>query len=204
MKHLFFFYILFFVHNLNAQCITSCNQNVGIFTNNNPESIGYDNMVSSFHSSLVSEENGYRIWGEKMLNNGTGHALSPINLNNINYPALTGQVYHVGLGSNSVNNIQLIVLTSTGLFASGQPGAVLSTSIKNTTPFSKITVNGKTDGLPLGITPDSVKMMFVSFQTIIITTCGGRVFVLSQNTAVRGGGGNAIQWSQIITNTGLP
>ncbi|MCE2963789.1 MAG: hypothetical protein LW842_11520, partial [Sphingobacteriales bacterium] len=192
----------------NSQCVTFCNTNAGIFSNNDAKNIAYDNMGSGFHSTFVAEKNGFRVWGECMQNNGTGHHLAPVVVNTTNYPALTGTVYYVGIGSEWLGNVQLIVLTSTGLFASGTAGAVLSTSIKSTTPFQKITINGKTDGLPSGITPDSVKMMFVTYRSIIITTCGGRVFVLSQDSNIRGDLGvsssSATSWSQVMRAAGQP
>ncbi|MBL7788369.1 MAG: gliding motility-associated C-terminal domain-containing protein [Chitinophagales bacterium] len=191
-----------------SQCRIECNTNAGIYSDNNARTIAYDNMGSGFHSTFVSEKNGFRVWGENMQNNGTGHHLSPVTINSTNYPALTGTVYFVGIGSEWAGNVQLIVLTSTGLFASGTPGAVLSTGIKSTNTFSKLTINGKTDGLPSGIIPDSVKMMFVCAETIIITTCGGRVFVLAQSARVRGdlsvSSSSANTWSQVMRAAGQP
>ena len=188
---------------LGAQCIISCNQNAGVFTNNDPNTIAYDNMVSSYHSTVVSEDQGFMVWGEAVDQNGSP-ALSPTRIDVSNYPALTGTVYAASLGG--VGHSQLIVLTSSGLFVGGDTGAVLHSSLVSTRTFQKLTVNGKGDGLPAGITPDSVKMMFASFQTIIITTCSGRVYVLSQHANVRGdsGLGSTANWSQVMTNTGVP
>jgi gliding motility-associated-like protein len=192
----------------NSQCVTFCNTNAGIFSNNDAKNIAYDNMGSGFHSTFVAEKNGFRVWGERMQNNGIGHHLAPVDINSTNFTGLTGTVYYVGIGSEWAGNVQLIVLTSTGLFASGTAGAVLSTAIKSTNSFQKITVNGKTDGLPSGITPDSIKMMFVTYRSIIITTCGGRVFVLSQDSNIRGDLGvsasSATVWSQVMRAAGQP
>jgi hypothetical protein len=192
----------------NSQCVTFCNTNAGIFSNNDAKNIAYDNMGSGFHSTFVAEKNGFRVWGEFMQTNGIGHHLAPVDINSTNFTGLTGTVYYVGIGSEWAGNVQLIVLTSTGLFASGAAGAVLSTAIKSTTSFQKITVNGKTDGLPSGITPDSIKMMFVTYRSIIITTCGGRVFVLSQDSNIRGDLGvsasSATAWSQVMRAAGQP
>jgi hypothetical protein len=189
-----------------SQCIINCNTNAGVYSNNDPKTIAYDNMGSSFHSTFASQPTGYIVWGEDIANAGNANHLNPVFINSTNYPALTGNIYLVGLGSYSINAVQLIVLTSTGLFAGGRPGAVISTSIKSTNVFAKLTVNGKTDGLPTGIAPDSVKMLFVTDWSIIITTCGGRVFVLSQDVNIRGngGGGSATAWSQVMQSAGVP
>ena len=194
------------VQSVYSQCIIKCNTNAGVYSNNDPKTIAYDNMGSSFHSTFASQPTGYIVWGEDIANAGNANHLSPVLINSTNYPALTGNIYLVGLGSYSINAVQLIVLTSTGLFAGGRPGAVLSTSIKSTNVFAKLTVNGKTDGLPTGIAPDSVKMLFVTDWSIIITTCGGRVFVLSQDVNIRGigGGGSATAWSQVMRSAGVP
>jgi gliding motility-associated-like protein len=188
---------------LSAQCIISCNQNAGVFTNNDPSTIAYDNMVSSHHSTVVSEDQGFMVWGEAVDPSGSP-ALSPTRIDASNYPALTGAVYAASLGGTGFS--QLIVLTSTGLFVCGDTGAVLHSSLVATRSFQKLTINGKGDGLPTGITPDSVKMLFVTRETIILTTCSGRVYVLSRHVNVRGdsGLGNTGNWSQVMINTGVP
>ena len=203
---IFFLIALIFSLKSFSQCVVTCNQNVGVFSNNNAASIAYDNMISSFHSSVVAEEFGYKVWGENVMANGTTHSLFPRFIDTINFPTLKGRVLLASIGSNSITNAQLVVLTSDGLFVGGIAGAVISTGIKSNTAFNKITVNGKTDGLPFGISPDSVKMLFVSHGTILITTCGGRVFSLSQFSHMRGDNliGNANQWSQVFQSNGQP
>jgi hypothetical protein len=47
--------------------------------------------------------------------------------------------------------------------------------------FGKITINGKADGLPAGVNPSDVKMMFGSYRTLAIVTCNGDAWVLSFN-----------------------
>lgn len=207
IKKLIFISVFFFAKQISfAQCIIPCNSNVGVFSNNNPATIAYDNMGSSFHSTYSVEEIGNRFWGEQMQSNGLSDLLTPQFINSTNYSVLTGKIYHIGLGSNSINDVQYVVLTSTGLFVGGSINAVISSSVLNTQTFSKISINGKSDGLPTGISPDSVKMMFVTEGSIIITTCGGRVFVLSQHTFIRGGrgAGSNTSWSQVMQSTSIP
>lgn len=202
-------FVLLISNFANAQCGDSeiCNSNTGLFSNNDAASIAYDNMGSGFHSTFIREPNGgWRIWGESMSNSGTGNLYSPISVNATNYPQLIGTIYKMGIGSDHIDYVQLIVLTSTGLFASGDEGVVLSNALTTTYAFRKITVNGKADGLPTNVSPADVKMLFVSYQTIIITTCSGEVYVLSQNEDMRGHGGTGseLQWSQVMESATQP
>ena len=173
MKKTIFIILLNIFGNITfSQCGDSsfCNGNTGLYSNDDATNIAYDNMGSSFHSTYIKEPNGlWRVWGEQMTNNGIAHALAPINFNSTNYPALTGTIYKMGLGSNSITDVQLVVLTSTGLFILGEEGNVLNPLITTSNTFQKVTINGKTDGLPIGITPLDVKMMFVTTGTIMIT-----------------------------------
>lgn len=204
-----FLFLLLISNQTFAQCGDSeiCNSNTGLYSNDDAASIAYDNIGSGFHSTFIREPNGsWRVWGEYMANNGSSNLFSPISVNSTNYPQLTGTIYKMGIGSDYLENVQMIVLTSTGLFASGSESAVLSNSITTTAAFRKITVNGKTDGLPLNVSPGDVKMLFVSDRTIIITTCTGEVYVLSQNIPNRGNeaSGSELQWSQVMQNSTQP
>lgn len=194
-----------------AQCGGSefCNGNTGLYSNDDATNIAYDNMGSSFHSSYIKEPNGeWKTWGADMKNDGFSAALSPISINTTNYPLLTGTIYKVVVGSYGTSS-QLIVLTSDGLFVGGGGNVVVSSAITGTSMFKRITVDGKSDGLPLNINPDQVKMIFATTRTLMITTCGGEVYVLSQNADIRGTGstneGNPTQWSKVMqdANTSL-
>jgi gliding motility-associated-like protein len=191
-----------------SQCQTIiCNPNAGIFSNNNPATIAYDNIGSAFHSTYVLETNGdWKVWGENMNNNGQSHALNPTIINSANYPALTGNILKVAVASDFTPFVQLIVLTSTGLFALGNEGIVIDNEITTSRVFQKLTINNKTDGLPIGVTPSNVKMLFASFRTLILTTCEGNVYVLSLDPNVRGNGstGSSLIWSQVMENPTTP
>jgi gliding motility-associated-like protein len=206
---LLLFFGLLHVVNSYGQCGVSdfCNANTGLYSNNLASDIAYDNIGSGYHSTFIKEPDGeWKVWGEQMANNGLGNVLSPVNFNSTNYPALTGTIYKMGIGSAGIYEVQLIVLTSDGLFALGEEGVVLSSNLTSSRTFQKITVNGKQDGLPVGVSPQDVKMLFVSTATIIITTCTGEVYVLSSNAAVRGNGGtgSAMIWSQVMENSTTP
>lgn len=193
----------------SAQCGDSqlCIGNSGLFSNEDASNIEYDNIGSAFHSTYIKEPNSsWKVWGEMMANNGTNHVLSPISFDENHYPGLTGKIYKMAIGSNSINNVQLIVLTSTGLFTLGKEGAVLDNSITSSNTFQKISVDGKSDGLPIGISPEDVKMLFASTGTLIITTCAGEVYVLSKSLNIRGNGGlgTATQWSKVMIDAYTP
>ena len=207
-KILLFLGLMNFI-NSYSQCGVSdfCNANTGLYSNNIASDIAYDNMGSGYHSTFIKEPNGqWKIWGEDMANNGFSSVLSPTSFNGINYPALSGTIYKMALGSNGIYNVQLIVLTSDGLFALGDEGTVLDSSITTSSAFQKITVNGKLDGLPQGVTPADVKMLFASYNTLMITTCTGEVHVLSGFQSLRGNGGlgNSLQWYQVMENSTTP
>ena len=189
---------------------TVCNGNTGLYSNDNATDIAYDNMGAAFHASYIKEPNGqWKVWGANMLNSN-GNSLSPTSLNVANYPALTGTIYKLAIGSGTFGSNsggqQLLVLTSTGLFVSGDGGSVISPAITTSGTLHRITVNGKTDGLPLNILPGDVKMLFASTATVIITTCAGEVYVLSQNGPVRGNPAsvNGLQWSKVMQNSSTP
>jgi gliding motility-associated-like protein len=210
MRYLYYALLLICISHLStAQCGQSdvCNANTGILSNDNATEIAYDNMGSSFHSTFIKEPNGgWKVWGENMDNSGESEELSPLVFNSANYPALTGTIYKIGIGSDFGLNVQLVVLTSDGLFVLGTEGAVVSEVLTASPVFQKIAVNGKLDGLPTGVSPIDVKMMFVSNSTIIITTCNGQVHVLSQYGNIRGAGstGSATQWSRVMVNANTP
>jgi hypothetical protein len=78
---------------------------------------------------------------------------------NFNY---TGTPLKVAAGSSTTSH-QFALLTTDGLYIWGTTNILISSSIKNTTAFAKISVNGKSDGLPTGVNPSDVKMMFGSY-----------------------------------------
>jgi len=191
-----------------AQCADiSCNSNTGLFSNDITSDIAYDNMCSGFHTTFIKDPSGtWKVWGESVGNDGVSNVLSPIDFNATNYPELTGTVYKMAIGSNFSLYMQLIVLTSDGLFVLGTQDAVLKSDLTTSTTFQKIIVNGKADGLPITVSPTDVKMMFATSYTLMITTCDGNVYVLSQDQYARGDGeiGNDLQWSRVMQDATTP
>ncbi|MGL2966194.1 gliding motility-associated C-terminal domain-containing protein [Flavobacterium sp. XGLA_31] len=198
---------LFATNVVHSQCGDSefCNANSGLYSNDDAATIAYDNMGSGYHASYIKAPNGeWKVWGAYLGNDGYSSVLSPLLVNSTNYPALTGTIYKIGIGATT----QLIVLTSTGLFVVGWEGDVLNYALTTSSTFQKLTVNGKADGLPLNVSPLDVKMLFVSSDTVMITTCIGEVYVLSQNVAIRGTGsvsiGSPVQWSKVMQDANTP
>lgn len=211
----FIFVFFIFSQIASSQCATpivGCSNtnlsNFGSESNNDAKTIEYDNFVSGFHSTVVRTSDGsLQVWGEKIANNGTTDVLAPVTINTSNFPALTGIPLKAALGSNSTGNIQAIILATDGLYAWSKEGIVLSPAITSSTVFQKLTINGNSNGLPTGVNPQDVKMMFATYKTLAITTCSGDVWVLSQTSNVRGNGGrgNAVTWYKVTTSdTGNP
>ncbi|MEZ0130952.1 hypothetical protein AB9T88_14765, partial [Flavobacterium sp. LBUM151] len=206
-----FFIFFVFTQITNAQCaspIIGCPNtdlsNFGIDSNNDATTIEYDNFVSSFHTTVVRTSDGsFQVWGERIANNGTSNVLAPLTVNATNFPNLTGTPLKVGLGSSSSNNVQGILLATDGLYAWGTEGTVLDGGITSGTAFEKLTIGGNTNGLPTGVTPGDVKMMFATYKTLAITTCSGDVWVISQTLNVRGSGATANSatiWYRVTTS----
>ncbi|SHL35009.1 Ig-like domain-containing protein [Flavobacterium johnsoniae] len=213
---LLFFVFFTFSQVSNAQCaipVQGCSgtnlSNFGADSNNDASSIEYDNFISSFHSTIVRTSDGsLQVWGEKVANDGT-NVVSPLTINKANFAGLNSgvTVLKAALGSNSTNGTQGIVLATDGLYAWGTRGAVLAASITTNATFQKVTIASNASGLPTGVSPSDVKMMFATFNTLAITTCSGDVWVISQTASVRGNGaaGDALNWYRVTTSeTGNP
>ncbi|MFC4688560.1 hypothetical protein ACFO4P_16580, partial [Epilithonimonas pallida] len=204
-------------------CVNGCNPNAYV-NSSDPNTIEYDNMVSSFHATVIKEADGtFKAWGEATAPNGTSDLLTPTAItpaNGFNYTGTplkvtSGSYYYAPSGSTSSTvqylNHQHALLTTDGLYVWGDAAtsigqaALVSKSIKNTTAFGKITVNGKADGLPPGVTPQQVKMMFGSGGTLAIVTCGGEAWVLSFLGSKNGDGTaqdatNNVIWHRVKTS----
>ncbi|GEM_PF-824391 len=213
VKNAIFLFFVFFIFSQvsNAQCaipVQGCSgtnlSNFGADSNSDASSIEYDNFISSFHSTIVRTSDGsLQVWGERMANNGTANLTTSRTINRTNFPALSAgaTVLKGALGSNSSSSTQAIVLATDGLYAWGTAGAVLAASITTNSTFQKITIAGNANGLPTGVIPSDVKMMFATYGTLAITTCSGDVWVISQIANVRGNGasGDALNWYRVTT-----
>ncbi len=215
----FLLYLLFSAFTTSyAQCgfLDTCPDtdylNFGMGSTTNAATLEYDNFTSSFHATAVRTSTGvYKLWGQAMANNGTSDLLSPTIIDNTNFPALTGAVLKVGLGSKTLS-AQGILLSTTGLFAWGKEGTVLHADATSSSTFQKLIINGQANGLPSGVIPTDVKMMFVTSKTVAIVTCGGDVWVITslqgENTGTGLTGtlsaGDAVKWHRVTDTSTNP
>ncbi len=180
-----------FLTELNAQCTTCGNSYLNV---SDKDAIDYDNVVSTFHSTMARQADGsVWIWGEQTASNGTSHNVTPADLKN--YPLITNKpILKFTAASNSINNAQFVVLVADGLYVWGTRGVMVASSLTTNTTIQKLTT-----GLPSGVSPTDVKMLFGTYQTLALLTCGGEVWVLSQDGNVRGNGntGNSSTWYKV-------
>ena len=193
----------------HSQCgnTSLCNPNSGLNSNDNAADIEYDNIISGFHTTFAKEVTGvWKGWGEWVNNNGNDFSLNPRIIDSMNFLAIRGKILKVGLGTSSTAGGQFAVLTDSGLFICGDNGV---TNIPPTDFFQRLVVNNKMDGLPTGVSPLDVKMLFLTQGSITITTCMGEVYILSDQTNLlkRGDGGisgiNNV-WAKVMVNATTP
>lgn len=174
--------------------------------------LGYeDPIMSSFHSSIAkTATGGFRIWGESANGNGLSHLLSPVNLvsgtNNFNF---TGTPLHTTLASNSLNNVQFFLLTSTNLYVWGNEQEAIDGRLTADTDMQIVgagVAGFPTNGLPPGINPSDIKMMDASGGEhggggLLLLTNWGHVWILSFNSSMFGDGGTGeTVWHQVTTD----
>jgi len=169
------------------------------YLNASGNDIDYDNIVSTFHSTIARQADGsVLIWGEDTKSNGTTNWLLPAVINNTNYSGLGSEtIYKFTGGSNSGSNsheVQFALLTSGGLWVWGAEDKLVDASITTNTSFQKIFTAGQ-----LPVLPENVKMLFGTYQTLAILSCAGDVYVLSQKSNMRGygGAGNSTTWYKV-------
>ncbi|MGV0940163.1 hypothetical protein [Empedobacter sp. ULE_I140] len=181
-----------------------CIANSGQVNSSDPNTIEYDNIVSTFHASIAKEKDGsFKVWGQVSDSNGTGDLLVPTLIAPVNGFNYTGTALRATGGSNSNSGHQFALLTTDGLYMWGTKNYLVSNTIKDNTAFGKISVNGKADGLPTGVTPSDVKMMFGSYGTLAIVTCTGEAWVLSFNGSKNGDGtteNTGTMWKRVKTS----
>jgi gliding motility-associated-like protein len=175
--------ILFFcaVFSASAQC------NV-----NDP----YDKIISGYHASVAIKSTGeYSIWGANMAPSGLVGQLTPLEINGTNYSGITGTIYKAGIGgTNTGASIdQAAVLTSTGLFAWGAVGSLFSPSLTTSAGVAQITppAGSSPIGLPAGLEPQDVKMLFAVYRTLVLLSKSGDVYVLGYMSGALDGNGAA-------------
>ena len=147
-----------------------------------PESL-YDLIVSAFHQSVAQKNDGsWSGWGQHMDSDGSTSVTTPQDINVANYPGLTG-IPLIATTASNIQDEQSVLLTTTGLFAWGVEGVAIPDAITTSTTFQKITINGKTDGLPTGVSPSDVQSLVAIHNNLILRTINGFAYILSCNTS---------------------
>ncbi|MBX9449329.1 MAG: T9SS type A sorting domain-containing protein [Taibaiella sp.] len=167
------------------------------YSSSGADDLEYDNYVSGFHSTVVRDLDGtFKIWGEMSQADGYSSYLMPTPINPGNYPGLTGNPLKAAIGSGTIGNVQFILLTDDDkLWTWGRAGALLDPSLTTNisvfydgdyidiAPFQEFSL-----GLPSGIAASDVKMMFATNGTLLITTCGGEVYFITDYWGNSGSG----------------
>lgn len=199
-------YILIFLltalgwNNSNAQCVSGCNDNTFV-RSHDPNTIEYDNIVSTFHASMVREADGrVMVWGQG-ISATAANVLSPQEVSVDNGYNFTGSILRF-TGASSATSQQFALLTTTGLYVWGtRTNLVANGNLVNANnSFQKMTVDGKADGLPVGVIPSDVKMLFGTYRTLVVVTCTGDAWVLSSTGAKNGDGStdnNGTKWTRV-------
>ncbi len=156
----------------------------------------YDKLISGYHASVAIKSTGeYSIWGANMAPSGLTGQLTPLEINGTNYSGISGTIYKAGIGgTNSGASIdQAVVLTSTGLFAWGAIGSLFNPSLTNSAGVAQITPPSGSSpiGLPMGLEPQDVKMLFAVYRTLVLLSKSGDVYVLGYLTGALDGNGAA-------------
>lgn len=170
----------------------------------------YDNIVTGSEQTIARDASGrMMIFGRYAASDGIRNLLSPMPINNVLFPGLTGTPLKAGIGSFGTD-AQIILLTTDGLWAWGVLNSAISSTLVPTRKLTKVPI-----GLPAGVTPADVKMMFVTYKSIAITTCAGNVHVLTNtnsasNASMRGDGSTGTPagwnttWSTVQKTDGTP
>ncbi|MCC7443812.1 MAG: DUF11 domain-containing protein, partial [Saprospiraceae bacterium] len=210
-------WLLIFSSTINAQpagygCDDLDWSNYGVNSNNDASSIQYDNFVNMFHGAIIRNPDGYfYTWGERMRpsnspTNSSNDITTPEKIDNTFSSTLTGQYLMATGGSNLNNaNYQAFILTTDGLFVWGKSNIVISSSLTSTQSVSKVSggSNMTAKGLPSGVEPRDVKMLWATFNTLALLTCDGKAYVLSRNAYMRGAGSSATSsttWYRVKTS----
>jgi gliding motility-associated-like protein len=136
--------------------------------------------------------------------------VTPLEINTTNYSSLSGTIYKAGIGGSYTGTSidQAVVLTSTGLFAWGAVGSLFNPSLTTSPGVAQITppVGSSPIGLPIGLEPSDVKMLFAMYRTLVLLSKSGDVYVLGYISgaldgigAVQGTAGTNV-WQRVKIN----
>ena len=154
----------------------------------------YDKLISGYHASVAIKSTGeYSIWGANMAPSGLVGQLTPLEINGSNYSGISGTIYKAGIGgTNSGASIdQAVVLTSTGLYAWGAVGSLFSPTLTTSAGVAQISppLGSSSIGLPAGLEPTDVKMLFAVYRALVLLSKSGDVYVLGYLSGALDGNG---------------
>lgn len=184
-----------------------------------PNTLEYDNMVSGFRATIARGYDGkVMVWGQRSGPTGEDQA-PPLELNGDNYGIgenkLTSSILKFTMGGAQ----QFAVLTTEGLYMWGKTGELVDPDIFNVAnnSFRKVSIGTynvqqeelKSDGLPQGVQPTAVKMMFGTKHGLAIVTCDGQAWVMALNGYAYGDGAadtsdNDRLWHRVSTAPDTP
>lgn len=199
-------------NKINAQlcgndggCAKTNYANFGYNSNNDPATIEYDNFQSAFHATVIRTAAGkFQVWGERTKADALNHNFVPSDVNVANYPGLTGMPLKITIGGAGNGHSQIVLLTTTGLFAWGSANDVFSTVVKPSMAFGPVNMagfGGQANGLPVGVSPTDVKVMTASSGTLGILTCAGEVWMYTLMSSSAGDGSTTPtnSWHKVTT-----
>lgn len=192
-------------------CVYEPDYGNAYLNSSNPNTLEYDNIVSGSYATMVREYDGkVRVWGKNIGPNAEDIA-SPLELNGDNYGSgenkLTGSILKFTAGRN-----QYAVLTTEGLYIWGELEGLIINGIHNIgrNSFRKVSIGTynvqrgevKADGLPEGVQPTAVKMMFGTWGGLAIVTCDGQAWMLTYHKDGYGDGApftnrNSLLWHRV-------
>ncbi|MGQ8869212.1 hypothetical protein [Myroides sp. TSA_177.3] len=200
-------------------CVYEPDYENAYLNSSNPNTIEYDNMVSGHRATIARGYDGkVMVWGWSIGPNGEDIA-PPLELNGDNYGIggnkLTGSILKFTTGGEG----QFAVLTTAGLYIWGKTGGLVDPDILNAAnnSFRKVSIGTynvqqeelKSDGLPQGVQPTAVKMMFGTKHGLAIVTCDGQAWVMAMNAYAYGDGAagtvdNNRLWHRVSTALDTP
>ena len=200
-------------------CVYEPDYENAYLNSSNPNTIEYDNMVSGHRATIARGYDGkVMVWGWSIGPNGEDIA-PPLELNGDNYGIggnkLTGSILKFTTGGER----QFAVLTTAGLYIWGKTGGLVDPDILNAAnnSFRKVSIGTynvqqeelKSDGLPQGVQPTAVKMMFGTKHGLAIVTCDGQAWVMAMNAYAYGDGAagtvdNNRLWHRVSTALDTP
>lgn len=148
----------------------------------------YDNLQSSYHTTIVKEVSGtYKIWGERADAGGENPELNPTALTPANGYNYGGSILFATTGSDGNNPTQHFILSTTHLYTWGEEGIVVGSGLTSSEAFQAITPAGASaSGLPAGVNPTDVKLFTATRGALTIVTQSGDVYVLGSESNIYG------------------